>query len=274
MVGQMPTTSGFIWGRGGRRRSLEDISLERRLAQQQMLAGSDFSPVQHWTQGLARVANGLAGGFRMQQADNQAEEARTAQDAVLQALVSGGTMEGGVDPVAAALADPDLRDIGMSALKSRTKAEDVPDIIALARIANDPTRPEWERQTAGDQVRVRNDPQAVIPLPGGVGTYVGPQSGIAAAFGQSPRPAAPSGPPPEAIQELLSDPSPDAIREFNEVFGTGQAESLIGARQGFTASSGTAGPTISRAQAEAMIAEKGRAFFDGWAQRNNVTVGN
>jgi hypothetical protein len=128
MVGQMPTTSGFIWGRGGRRRSLEDISLERRLAQQQMLAGSDFSPVQHWTQGLARVANGLAGGFRMQQADNQAEEARTAQQGVIEALLAGQAAEGGPDPVAAALADPELRQLGMTVLASRTPKPVEPSI--------------------------------------------------------------------------------------------------------------------------------------------------
>jgi hypothetical protein len=52
----------FLWGRGGRRRTADDIALERRFAQQQMATGADASPVGHWTQGLARVANGLAGG--------------------------------------------------------------------------------------------------------------------------------------------------------------------------------------------------------------------
>lgn len=119
MVGQMPTTSSFIWGGGGRRRTMDDIALDRRLAQQQMAMGSDFSPVQHWTQGLARVANGLAGGLRMRQADEAASETQAAQDAVLEALIAGNTMEGGADPVAAALADPELRDLGVAMWKAR-----------------------------------------------------------------------------------------------------------------------------------------------------------
>jgi hypothetical protein len=34
--------------------------------------------------------------------------------------------------------------------------------------------------------------------------------------------------PPDAVRELLSDPSPDAMREFEEVFGPGSANQFIG----------------------------------------------
>ena len=36
--------------------------------------------------------------------------------------------------------------------------------------------------------------------------------------------------PPEAIMELSADPSPQAIAEFNAVFGQGAAEAILGAR--------------------------------------------
>jgi hypothetical protein len=57
--------------------------------------------------------------------------------------------------------------------------------------------------------------------------------------GPAPAPAAPSiipdmsgamsatPPPPEAVQELLDNPSPNAIGEFDEVFGPGAAEQAL-----------------------------------------------
>src|SRR3546814_20801155 len=53
-VGQMQTAQPFTWGQGGQRLTPEDIALQRRLAAQQMQQGADFSPIGHWSQGLAR----------------------------------------------------------------------------------------------------------------------------------------------------------------------------------------------------------------------------
>ena len=36
--------------------SLEDIQARRKLAESMLKEGSSYEPVQHWTQGLARVA--------------------------------------------------------------------------------------------------------------------------------------------------------------------------------------------------------------------------
>src|SRR3546814_7656957 len=60
-VGQMQTAQAFTWGQGGQRLTPEDIALQRRLAAQQMQQGADFSPIGYWSQGLARVAQGLFG---------------------------------------------------------------------------------------------------------------------------------------------------------------------------------------------------------------------
>lgn len=50
----------FIWGAGGAKLTPEQIAI-RRIANQKRLAGGvDTSPVQHWTQGAARVAEALA----------------------------------------------------------------------------------------------------------------------------------------------------------------------------------------------------------------------
>src|SRR3546814_3091554 len=69
-------------------------SLQRRLAAQQMQQGADFSPIGHWSQGLARVAQGLFGGMRERRADKASEANAAESNAVLQALMgqqSGAT---------------------------------------------------------------------------------------------------------------------------------------------------------------------------------------
>lgn len=51
--------------------SPDTISAQRRMAMQLMQQGTDASPVQHWTQALARVLQGGMGGYQMAQADKQ-----------------------------------------------------------------------------------------------------------------------------------------------------------------------------------------------------------
>lgn len=49
-----------------------------RLAQQLMQQGTDTSPIQHWTQGLSRLANTLAGSYVQKQDDIQRMQAQQA----------------------------------------------------------------------------------------------------------------------------------------------------------------------------------------------------
>lgn len=65
----------FAWGAGGRRMTPEDIARERALAARQMQ--SDYSPVQHWSQGLGRVADNVLGALR----DRNAQKAAAANSA-------------------------------------------------------------------------------------------------------------------------------------------------------------------------------------------------
>jgi hypothetical protein len=44
----------------------------------------------------------------------------------------------------------------------------------------------------------------------------------------APAPAPAVTPPQRAVDFLLGDPSPEAIREFNEIFGQGAAERVMG----------------------------------------------
>ncbi len=49
--------------------SLESIQLRRKIADELMRSGSSSAPVQHWTQGAARVAEALAGAYEAKQAE-------------------------------------------------------------------------------------------------------------------------------------------------------------------------------------------------------------
>lgn len=64
-------SQAFTWGSGGRRMTPDDIARERALAARQMK--SDFSPVQHWTQGLGRVADNVLGALRDRKAQKAAD---------------------------------------------------------------------------------------------------------------------------------------------------------------------------------------------------------
>lgn len=80
--------AAFTWGAGGQRMTPEEIAAQRKRAEGMMQ--SDYSPVGHWTQGLARVANNVVGGLQMREAD-RAAQANAAQSAgVAKALANPG----------------------------------------------------------------------------------------------------------------------------------------------------------------------------------------
>ncbi|HWT63271.1 MAG TPA: flagellar biosynthesis protein FlgJ [Ochrobactrum sp.] len=64
----------FVWGDGGSKKTPEQLDRERRLAQAMIGAGIDTSPVGHWTQGAARMANALVGNIRQGRADKAERE--------------------------------------------------------------------------------------------------------------------------------------------------------------------------------------------------------
>lgn len=59
----------FVWGEGGSKKTPEQLDRERRLAQAMIASGVDMSPVGHWTQGAARMANALVGNIKQAGAD-------------------------------------------------------------------------------------------------------------------------------------------------------------------------------------------------------------
>lgn len=90
----------FLWGQGGAMLSPEQVARDRELAAALMQGGMDYSPVDHWLQGAARAAQGLAGGLKDRWADEAEAAGRGAYQQRWDSVFGGG--QGGSD-VASAL---------------------------------------------------------------------------------------------------------------------------------------------------------------------------
>lgn len=68
----------------------KSIERKRKMAEAMLQSGTDTSPVGHWTQGAARVAQALVGGYSQRKADQaEAEGQQSARDAMTKALMGG-----------------------------------------------------------------------------------------------------------------------------------------------------------------------------------------
>ncbi|MBB4642373.1 hypothetical protein [Rhizorhapis suberifaciens] len=170
----------FTWGGGGQRMTMDDIARERELAAQMQAAGADYSPVQHWTQGLARVAQGLSGGLREREANKASDRLAGEREASIAALLSPQA-GGGVNPAinsGISSSDPVVQKLAMQMWERANPKPKQPTELQQNY--------EWlQGMGMGDDatglIRSRTDPEIIAPLPGG--TYVGPRSGLSAAMG-------------------------------------------------------------------------------------------
>lgn len=91
----------FIWGAGGQKMSPEQVARQREIAAALMQGGMDYSPVEHWAQGLARASQGLVGGLKDRWAGEAEQRGREGFQSQWDSVFGGG---GSASPVAAALA--------------------------------------------------------------------------------------------------------------------------------------------------------------------------
>ena len=81
--------SPFVWGKGGRAMTPEDVERERQLVALARAKMGDTSPVGHWTQGATRVVDALGAVLR-EKRTNKAEAAGLASaDEAIAALLAG-----------------------------------------------------------------------------------------------------------------------------------------------------------------------------------------
>jgi hypothetical protein len=113
MVPGQTAQSPFVWGRGGKPMTPEEIERQRELAQTLQARGSDTSPVGHWTQGAARLVDALGGVMRERRAAS-AESANMDREQGLLSSLLGGTSAGsggGADIPASGGGGPDFSNV-------------------------------------------------------------------------------------------------------------------------------------------------------------------
>lgn len=97
----------FNWGNAGEKLSSADY--KRRMAYAMMKEGSSTAPIQHWAQGVDRVAKALLGAWEMRgldEAERANKAAQTADDAVMGGAGFGLGLSANPSPSATASAQP------------------------------------------------------------------------------------------------------------------------------------------------------------------------
>lgn len=173
----------FVWGQGGRRMTPEDIAMQRQLAEQQRMAGADFSPVGSVWEGLGRVVQGYSGGLADRRA-TRAQDANAAESQSIAELLMGqGESAPDNNAVLQALVNPYVSD-EVRQLAGMQYQRMNPDPVAPTEFARlqaerdalpvgSPQRLELDQYIAG-----KADPLITATLPGDR-FFSGPQSQLA-----------------------------------------------------------------------------------------------
>ncbi len=98
--------AAFVWGPGGSQMTPEEIASQRKVAQAMMAQGADYSPVQSWSQGAARVAQALFGGMQAKDASEAAKANAASEAALISSLFNGGATPAATPAVAVPTASP------------------------------------------------------------------------------------------------------------------------------------------------------------------------
>jgi muramidase (phage lysozyme) len=91
---------GYFSPGEGEQFTYEDLERRKKIAAALMSQAGDYSPVQSWTQGAARLASGLVGGLEREYANKLSKEGGKAYNEQLAKISSGG-QSGGSMPSAA-----------------------------------------------------------------------------------------------------------------------------------------------------------------------------
>lgn len=153
----------FTWANGGARMTPDDIAFRRKLAQQNIAAGMDTSPVGHWLQGAARVAQALVGNMEQGRLD-KASSANAAESAAALEGMAGGSEQ----KIAAVLANPyidqGVKDVAKLQWQATHRAPAQPTEFerAVAAAGIQPGTPEFEK-TMRDYVSNKLNPIQAVP---------------------------------------------------------------------------------------------------------------
>jgi hypothetical protein len=218
----------FIWGEGGAALTPEEIA-RRREMEQAILAkgGIDTSPVGHWAEGLARVANAAAGSFRRGQLEKAATENASYNDELIKALTGGAssstssmpaTTGAGNEVAATSPAPIDMTGNEVYSQFMDTVKGGVQNPYALAAIAA--TGNAESGWSPGNVNRTWSDPSesGQAGRAGGIMSWRGPRYQALAATGD----LSPAGQARFFLQE-----NPDLIAKLNSAKSVEEAQTLM-----------------------------------------------
>lgn len=285
-IGQQQTINqpqeAFLWGQGGQRLTPEDIALQRQIADQQRMAGSDFSPVGSVWEGLGRVVNGFTGSYTR----NQAEEAQRANQAESQSIAEllmpkEGQAPSSASIIAAALnpyIDDNTRQLALTQYQQMNARSEASS--PLGKIAADegfvPGTPEFNQrvQQLGEIDRRRavavEQGGSVVTYDPATGTaqYAVAPADLAAQLNSQTAPEIPQ----EAIDALRSGEGSAA--QFDEAFGAGSAARVMGMSGQAPQLNASGYPTsMTPQQYQAVEQALGVNETADWARRNGIMVG-
>jgi len=199
----------YQWGASGSRLTPEDIARQRKQAEAMRATGMDYSPIQHWTQGLSRVAQGLIGGLEENQLDKESAKNTAYNDTVAQALIGGNAGAGGAGATGGAddaalvkmMSDPRVSDgnrkLAQWEFEQNHPKPAAPDEFErmLARNHILPGTPEYAAAAAR---QLSNSQDPLVNMVIGGNTVVGPRSEVEKILGGNQIGAAPAGGGPAA----------------------------------------------------------------------------
>lgn len=237
----------FQWGQGGRRMSADEIARQRRVEDALLARGVDTSPVGHWTQGLARVADALAGSIRRGRLDDAAAANAKADSEYMQEIAaalgpqqfpaapgaSGGdgstytTNAPGAGTTVSGGGTPDMSGNQIySEFMDAVKSGGISNPNALAAIAA--TGKAESGFSPGNVFRTWSDPSesGAAGNAGGIMSWRGPRlqamQQFAAANGGDP-----NRPSPALQAQFLLQEDPDLIASLNNAQSPAEAQQLM-----------------------------------------------
>lgn len=99
-------SDSFVWGGAGAQLTPSQIDAQRKIAQAMMAQGGDFSPVQSWTQGAARVAQAMFGGMMARDANDAVKNNQAAEAQLISSVLGGGGPASSISTAPSSISTP------------------------------------------------------------------------------------------------------------------------------------------------------------------------